>query len=50
MEREKLKRKLRLLMQLHKLRKLRSIYDINLCDEIFFPKTHFWLTFLRAFT
>ena len=38
MEREKLKRKLRFLMQLHKLRRLRSIYDINLCDEIFFQK------------
>ena len=38
MEREKLKRKLRFLMQLHKLRRLRSIYDINLCDEIFFFK------------
>ena len=48
MEGEKLRRRLRLLMRLHKLRRLGSIYDINLCDQFFF-ETSFRLTSLRFF-
>ena len=36
MEREKLRRRSRLLKQLHKLGKMQSIYDINLCDRKLF--------------
>ena len=36
MVREKLRCTLGLLMQVHTLRGLRSIYDINLCDQFFF--------------